>query len=113
MVMLLWPSKFGTAEIECSFEMSNGQVKTFGSTIYFAAHGTYLNLFVKKRFSNTIICIIESKFTIRRYNIDSFLYDCFMLSVFNITNINSNLMMTLKTNHNCFFCFMTTIFFII
>ena len=35
---MIWASKFSTAKIECCFE--NGQVNTFGGTIYFAADGT-------------------------------------------------------------------------
>ena len=30
-----------TAKIECSYKLRNGQVKTFGGTIYFAADGTF------------------------------------------------------------------------
>ena len=36
--MSLWSSKFATAEIYCSFEMS--KLEIFGGTIYFAVDGT-------------------------------------------------------------------------
>ena len=39
LVMLLWTSKFATAKIESKY-LRNGQVNTFGGTIYFAVNGT-------------------------------------------------------------------------
>ena len=48
MAMLLWASKFATAKIEYSLEMGNGQINTFGGTIYFAANGSLWNILFLK-----------------------------------------------------------------
>ena len=53
--MLLWESKFATAEI---VEIRNGQLNTFGGTIYFTIDDTsestfYMQLFIVQYFCYT------------------------------------------------------------
>ena len=64
--MLLWPSKFATAKIQCSFEI--GKETAFGGNIYFAGDGIIVSFNVSLMFQFSV-SLKQRKYTTFKSNV--------------------------------------------